>query len=224
VVLRPWLVGLVLALLPGAGRAGVPAQGGPTGALRGAVQIQSPLSPPPAAAPPGGGNAHTTHAPEPYRHAVVFFDPAPAVSEGPVDAKAVMRQRDATFAPHLLAVTVGTTVEFPNDDETYHNVFSLSKPRRFDLGRYAAGRSKSVRFDRPGIVRVFCDIHSQMNAFILVFDHRFHAVTDAEGRYRIDRVPPGSYRVTAWYEGVAHQTQAVTIGPGAAAELNFALR
>ena len=76
----------------------------------------------------------------------------------------------------------------------------------------------------PGIVRVFCDIHSHMNAFILVFDHRFYAVTDAEGRYRIDRVPPGSYQVTAWYEGVARQTQAVTIGPGAATELNFALR
>ena len=87
-----------------------------------------------------------------------------------------MDQRNETFVPHLLAVTVGTTVDFPNNDRTYHNVFSLSKAQRFDLGRYAAGRSKAVRFDRPGVVRVFCDIHSHMNAFILVFTHRFFGV------------------------------------------------
>ena len=84
-----------------------------------------------------------------------------------------MDQRNETFVPHVLAITVGTTVDFPNSDNTYHNVFSLRGPRQFDLGRYAAGRSKSVRFDRPGIVRVFCEIHSHMNAFILVFNHRY---------------------------------------------------
>ena len=113
----------------------------------------------------------------------------------------------------------GTTVAFPNDDRTYHNVFSLSKPRRFDLGRYAAGRSKDVRFERPGLVRVFCDIHAHMNAFIHVFDHRFYAATNERGRYRIDRVPPGTYRVTAWYEGVDQQTREVVVHAGAAAEL-----
>jgi len=216
-----WLFPLILALLPGGAPAAVPSQGAQTGALRGTVRIDAPLSVPQAAVP--GAPLHV-HGPEPYRQAVVYLDPAPPVSEPAAEARAVMRQRDAAFVPHLLAITVGTSVEFPNDDETYHNVFSLSKTRRFDLGRYAAGRSKAVRFDRPGIVRVFCDIHSQMNAFILVFDHRFHAVTDAEGRYRIDRVPPGSYRVTAWYEGVAHQTQPVTIANGGPTELNFALR
>ena len=83
----------------------------------------------------------------------------------------------------------GTTVDFPNNDKTYHNVFSLSKAKSFDLGRYAAGRSKPVRFDEPGIVRVFCEIHSHMSAFILVFAHRYFAVTDDEGRYRLDNVP-----------------------------------
>jgi hypothetical protein len=91
-------------------------------------------------------------------------------------------------------------VDFPNDDATYHNVFSLSKTKDFNLGRYAAGRSKAVRFERPGIVRVFCDIHSHMSAFILVFAHRFFAVTDDEGRYRLEGVPPGTYTVVVWNE------------------------
>ena len=82
-------------------------------------------------------------------------------------------------------------MDFPNNDRTYHNVFSLSKTKAFDLGRYAAGQSKAVRFDQPGIVRVFCDIHSHMSAFILVFAHRYFAVTDDEGRYRIDERAAG---------------------------------
>ena len=220
VLTRTVLLRVSLALLAAAPL--VPGQTTPDGgSLRGRVEIRSPLSVPQHAAQ-GGSPAHAGK-PEPYRQAVVYFDPAPTSQEPPAAGRAVMRQRDATFVPHLLAITVGTTVDFPNDDQTYHNVFSLSKPRRFDLGRYAAGRSKAVRFDRPGIVRVFCDIHSQMNAFILVFDHRLFAVTDADARYRIDRIPPGAYRVTAWYEGVAQQTQAVTITPGAT-DLNFVLR
>ena len=83
-----------------------------------------------------------------------------------------MDQRNETFLPRLLAVQTGTTVDFPNSDSTYHNVFSLSRARRFDLGRYAAGKTKSVRFDRPGVVRVFCDIHSHMSAFIVVFNQK----------------------------------------------------
>ena len=100
-------------------------------------------------------------------------------------------------------------VDFPNSDRTYHNVFSLSKTRPFDLGRYAAGRSKSVRFDRPGIVRVFCDIHSHMSAFILVFGHRFFTVTDEDGRYRLEGVPPGSYTVSVWHETLARESRNV---------------
>ena len=135
-----------------------------------------------------------------------------------------MDQRHETFVPHVLAITTGTTVEFPNSDRIYHNVFSLSKTRSFDLGRYAVGRSKSVRFDRPGIVRVFCDIHSHMSAFILVFNHPFFALTDAEGRYRIDRVPPGSYSVVAWNEGLASAPRTASVPDGATTELDFSLR
>ena len=132
-----------------------------------------------------------------------------------------MDQRNETFVPHVLAITTGTVVDFPNSDLIYHNVFSLSKPARFDLGRYAVGRSKAVRFDKPGIVRVFCDIHSHMNAFILVFSHPFFAVADDEGRYRIDGIPPGTYNVVAWSDRTGLEAKAVTVAEGAIAQLDF---
>jgi plastocyanin len=149
------------------------------------------------------------------RRAVVYLESAPAgaFEERPA-RRARIDQRDETFVPHILAVTVGTTVDFPNSDVTYHNVFSLSKPKPFDLGRYAAGKSKSVTFDRPGIVRVFCDIHSHMSAFILVFSHRFYAVTDDEGRYAIADVPPGTYVVSVWNEVVNGESRTVTVPAG----------
>ncbi len=163
-------------------------------------------------------------APEVYRQAVVYLDPPPERLDRPIEGRSRMDQKNERFIPHLLAIPVGTVVDFPNDDHIYHNVFSLSKTRRFDLGRYAAGHSKAVRFDEPGIVRVFCDIHSHMNAFILVFDHRFFAITDEQGRFRIEHVPPGTYKVTAWYEGVVQQTQTVTVAPSTGADVNFVLK
>ncbi len=156
---------------------------------------------------------------------VVYLESAPrGAFDQPDPARAVMDQRNETFVPHVLAITAGTTVDFPNSDRIYHNVFSLSKTKSFDLGRYAVGRSKAIRFDRPGIVRVFCDIHSHMNAFILVFSHPFYAMTDTEGRYRIDDVPPGAYSVVAWNEGLASDPKAVTVADGATTELDFSLR
>ncbi len=156
---------------------------------------------------------------------VVYLESAPRgafeTSEG---GHAVMDQRNETFVPHVLAITTGTTVDFPNSDKFYHNVFSLSKTRTFDLGRYAAGHTRPVRFDRPGIVRVFCDIHSHMNAFILVFSHPFFALTDTEGRYRIDNVPPGTYGVIAWNEGSSSETKPATVPDGGVAELDFTIR
>jgi len=115
-------------------------------------------------------------------------------------------------------------VDFPNLDHVYHNVFSLSKAARFDLGRYAAGHSKSVRMEHPGIVRVFCDIHSHMSAFILVISHPFFAVTAADGTYRLAGVPPGTYHVIAWNEGVASEPRPITVHAGERATLDFVLR
>src|SRR5438046_692244 len=156
---------------------------------------------------------------------VVYLESAPrGAFEQSDPGHAVMDQRNETFVPHVLAITTGTTVDFPNSDQFYHNVFSLSKTKRFDLGRYAAGHSRPVRFDQPGIVRVFCDIHSHMNAFILVFSHPFFAVTDPEGRYHIDNVPPGNYALIAWNEGVSSEPRPVSVADGSVAELDFTLR
>jgi plastocyanin len=159
------------------------------------------------------------------RQSVVYLESAPQRAfEEHRGAQARLDQRNETFVPFVLPITVGTTVEFINSDRTYHNVFSLSKARRFDLGRYGSGRSKSVRFDHPGVVRVFCDIHSHMSAFILVFAHRFYAVTDAEGRYRIDGVPPGTYTLVAWNDGRERETRTVQVNDGEASEVDFVVK
>ena len=156
---------------------------------------------------------------------VVYLESAPrGAFETNESGHVAMDQRNETFVPHVLAITTGTTVDFPNSDKFYHNVFSLSKPKPFDLGRYAVGHSRPVRFDRPGIVRVFCDIHSHMNAFILVFSHPFFAMTDAEGRYRIENVPPGTYGVIAWNEGTSSNARPAVVADGGVAEVDFTLR
>lgn len=156
------------------------------------------------------------------RRAVVYLETAPREAFDTRDEpRARMDQRNETFVPRVLAIAVGTTVDFPNSDVTYHNVFSFSRTRSFDLGRYAAGRSRSVRFDRPGIVRVFCDIHSHMSAYILVFAHRYFAVTDDDGRYRLNDVPPGTYTVMAWHESDPIESRRVAVGEDAGVELNF---
>jgi plastocyanin len=218
-LLKAACVAASLVVLPVVISAG-PETGQAMGALRGRVEVLHPLS----ASHQNEGGAGDRTVTETRRQSVVYFEDIPA-TPGPLSpSRARMHQTDETFVPHLLAVTTGSAVDFPNDDRTYHNVFSLSKTKQFDLGRYATGRSKSVVFDRPGIVRVFCDIHSHMNAFILVFAHRFFTVTDEAGRYRIDQVPPGTYRVTAWYEGIAVQTQRVTISAAGTADLDFRLR
>jgi len=156
---------------------------------------------------------------------VVYLTSAPRGAFEQVEpGHAIMDQRNETFVPHVLAITTGTVVDFLNSDRIYHNVFSLSKTRSFDLGRYATGRSKSITFDRPGIVRVFCEIHSHMSAFILVFSHPFFTLTDADGHYRLDNVPPGTYTVVAWHEGDASDPTSVTVPSGASAELDLPVR
>lgn len=221
-LLRVALAGTVLAALV---LAAPHASAARSGSITGRVELRRP--PVPVGRRPGTSDlASPTVQPGIERQmSVVYLETAPrGAFEQPEARRVTMDQRNETFVPHVLAVTQGTTVEFPNSDRIYHNVFSLSKPRPFDLGRYATGRSKAVRFDRPGIVRVFCDIHSHMSAFILVFSHPFFSVTDGAGRYRIDDVPPGSYTLVAWNEGVSSASRVVVVSDGSDTEADFLLR
>jgi plastocyanin len=219
---RSCVAPLALAVLGSAAApAGLGAQA-PRATIRGQVVLAPPEPVVRRPSPTESGDA-LPRDPAGYRRAVVYFETAPrGAFEDRDPARATLDQRNERFVPHVVAVTVGSTVDFPNNDRTYHNVFSLSKTKRFDLGRYAAGHSKSVRFDRPGIVRVFCDIHSHMNAFILVFAHRYFAVTDAAGRYEIENVPPGTYTLSAWFDGGVRDQRTVTVASDARTlELDF---
>jgi plastocyanin len=195
------------------------------GTIRGRVDLRRTLAPP-ARRPNVADLGTPAQRDLPDRRlSVVYLETAPRGAFEPTEpGRAVMNQRNETFVPHVLAITTGTTVDFPNSDRIYHNVFSLSKTASFDLGRYAAGRSKSVRFDRPGVVRVFCEIHSHMSAFILVFSHPFFAVTDGEERYRIEHVPAGTYNVIAWNEGDVSETVPVTVSADESTDADITLR
>jgi plastocyanin len=223
------VLGMLCLLAAGAlGASPVPLRGAAAvGTIRGRVDVRRPASLLERRPNVSGVPSNTPVAaidPDSMR-SVVYLEAAPRGAFEQIEpAHAVMDQRNETFSPHVLAITTGTIVDFPNSDRIYHNVFSLSKTRAFDLGRYAAGRSKSVRFDRPGIVRVFCEIHSHMSAFILVFSHPFFTMTDGEGRYRLDNVPPGTYTVVAWHEGDSSEPTSVTVPSGGAAELDLPVR
>lgn len=141
---------------------------------------------------------------------IVFAEPLDgAVPSRP--AKATLVQQDKSFRPAVLAVPVGSTVDFPNADPIFHNVFSLSTPEPFDLGLYRAGSSKSRTFTRPGYYWVFCNIHPQMAAFLAVVPSPWLTQADAQGQFRLD-VPAGRYRVTAVSERSAPVSAEVTVG------------
>jgi plastocyanin len=161
-----------------------------------------------------------------FANVVVYMDPSPAL-EGrgrPAAGSALaIRQEGLAFTPHVLPVVKGSIVTFPNSDTVFHNVFSLSRAASFDLGRYPRGEAKSVRFDTPGIVKVFCHIHSDMSAVVLVLDNPFFATPDANGNFRIDGLPPGEYRATGWHERARPVSMSVRITPGASTPAEFAI-
>ena len=218
------LVLLAVLLAPRA-----PASAPINGAVRGRVDVRVERSVRDARPDPGGlGMGSAPKDPQERRRSVVYLKGVVVGAFERGDTRRTrMLQQNERFIPHVLAIVAGTTVDFPNADRTYHNVFSLSKDNDFNLGRYAAGKSEPHRFDQPGIVRVFCDIHSQMSAFILVFAHRFFATTDDDGRYRIDGIPPGVYTLEVWNETLRGDPPKRTITipeAGGEVEADFALR
>ncbi len=123
-----------------------------------------------------------------------------AQQRGSTPVRARMEQRDKRFVPHVMVIQVGTEVDFPNDDPFFHNVFSVYNGKTFDLGLYAKGESRPVRFNRPGISYIYCNIHPQMSAVIVTVDSPYFAESTSDGTYSIKDVPMGTYELHLWHE------------------------
>ena len=128
-----------------------------------------------------------------------------------------IHQRDLQFSRPLTVVVTGTTVDFPNDDKVFHNVFSFSEAAKFDLGLYKSGTSKSVTFRRPGVVNVYCNIHPEMISQIKVVDTIYYAVVGKDGMFRIEHVPAGTYPLVAWRSASPEVRSQVTVPAGGTA-------
>jgi len=141
-----------------------------------------------------------------YSGVVVWLDAVGSAERLPAPGTFVMEQKGKKFLPHVLVVPVGATVDFPNFDPIFHNAFSNFSGQPFDTGLYAPGTSQSVHFRRPGIVRVFCNIHSTMSAVIVVLPTHLYAVTSSDGTFRLTDVPPGTYQLRFWHERSPEET------------------
>jgi plastocyanin len=192
------------------------------GSVRGRVSIGIPVTAKRATSTYSRSIPAVALAPESeLRHVVVYVKDAPKTAVQP--KRAEIRQRNENFVPRVVAVTVGSVVEFPNDDPIYHNVFSLSRAKTFDLGRFPKGKSRGERFDKPGVVKVFCQIHSHMSATVMVFDHPWFAIPDEQGNFDLSGVPPGMHQVTAWHERLGETTLPLRVEPGRPATIDFVL-
>lgn len=155
---------------------------------------------------------------------VVYIDQA-VTNIPPIRPKTlqVVTQKDAVFRPHVLPLMVGTTVEWPNKDDIFHNVFSMSEPNAFDLDLYKDPIVKSNRFEHVGRVDVFCSIHTKMNCVILVLPSPFYASCQKSGKYRIDNIPTGTYKVKAWHERLPAQTREIVVPESGEVQADFVL-
>ena len=149
----------------------------------------------------------------PVADAVVLIE-GPSVPAANGAPHVAVEQRDQTFVPHVVAVPVGTTVDFPNHDPMLHNVFSASPAKKFDLGMYDRGETKSVTFDTPGVVRIGCNVHPKMQAFVVVHTNPYVAVSKSDGSYTVSGVPAGSYQLRVWHETLGEQRIPVTVHDG----------
>ena len=210
--LRALSLALVLTpavLLAGSERSAV-------GAIEGQVTLTTP--PPRRTAPRyRAGSAH----PIQEVPAVAFLE-GPTPSATRAAAAPSITQRDTAFVPPVLFVRPGTSVAFPNGDPFFHNVFSYSSTARFDLGRYPQGESKSVTFDEPGILKIYCEVHDFMRSVVFVTENPYHAVV-ADGSFRIDGVPAGTYTLTVWHTDLGETQETVTVTDGGTARVRVEL-
>ena len=173
-------------------------------------------------APRAVGNRQSTGSVPEIKNVLVYVKGAAYRGTLPTSRQQVVQQHES-FVPRVLAITRGSTVEFPNSDPFFHNVFSLSAAASFDLGRFPKGQTRGRQFTKPGLVKVYCQIHSHMSASILVLDHPFFATPASDGTYSIRNVPAGAYTLVGWHERVGERTERFELEPGQTAVVNFAL-
>ena len=194
------------------------ATGSITGHIKLTTKVRAPLS---ANAYPSRsiGKRQAPAIPE-IRNVVVYLKD-PAFRGALATTRVELQQQNETFVPHVLVITKGSTVDFPNDDPFFHNVFSLSSASAFNLGRYPRGQSRQEKFSKAGLVKVFCDIHSHMSASILVLDHPYFTIPGTDGNYEIKNVPPGQYTIVGWHERVGERSAIVRVDAGRPATVDL---
>jgi plastocyanin len=191
--MQPWLAAVAL-LLPSIASAGV---------LRGTLEVPSMTTGAKLHPYPGRANSMpgSSRAQGAVTDAVIYVEKLPASATDPkaLGPEPELGQKDQAFVPRVLAIERGTTVSFPNHDPIFHNVFSVSPNKRFDLGKYPRGQTRHVRFDKPGLVNVYCDIHSDMAAYILVLPNHAFTQPAADGSFSLPDLPAGSYSIKVWH-------------------------
>jgi hypothetical protein len=195
-----------------------------TGRIEGRVVITIPVATAPPSAAYGARRVEKAvpRSGSELSNVIVFIQDAPKVAPLPL-TRARILQEGETFIPRVVAITRGSTVDFPNGDPFFHDVFSLSRSATFDLGSYPKGQTKSHQFRQAGLVKVYCHIHSHMSASIMVFDHTYFTVAKPDGTFAIDDVPAGNYKVSAWHERIGENSQPLKIDSGRTSEIQFGL-
>jgi plastocyanin len=145
---------------------------------------------------------------------VLYLEGTGPAPDDPESHPIQLQQLDRRFLPDLVVIPVGSAVSFPNMDPIFHNVYSLSKPKTFDLGSYDKGQTRKVAFPKPGIVDIYCHLHPNMAATIVVTPNRWYARPDRSGQFRIPNVPPGQYTVVAWHKSAGFFRKIIVVEKG----------
>jgi hypothetical protein len=216
--------GLVVLLWMGLWSSPVAVAQSGSGTITGSVRLAAAKATPRAASPYGrrGVPPKGSTSPPDIRNVIVYVT-GRTPSSRPPPMRARLAQRDEQFLPRVTAVTTGSSVEFPNEDPFFHNVFSLSKAAQFDLRRYPSGASRTEIFKKPGIVKVFCHLHAQMTALIMVLDHPWFVIPSDDGTFTLPGVPVGDLSVVAWHERIGERRERVRVNAGETTSLSFTL-
>ena len=157
------------------------------------------------------------------RDVVVYLEDVSGEFVPPAE-KPLIDQENLVFAPHVLPVMVGTTVNFGNSDNVQHSVFSPSKGQKFNLGTFGEGVVREVTFTSPGVVAILCNVHAEMSAYIVILENPFFVLTEADGTFTIPDVPPGEYTISTWHEKLRDSSQKITVNDGETTNVNLELR